>query len=68
MSSNLVDQLAGLVSEQQNYQTTNIDRLSTLELVSSINQQDQTVADVVKAILPQIAKVVDLIVVSISGK
>jgi len=66
MSSNLVDQLAGLVSEQQNYQTTNIDRLSTLELVSSINQQDQTVADVVKAILPQIAKVVELIVVSIS--
>ena len=66
MSSDLVEQLAGLVSEQQNHQTTSIDRLSTIELVSCINQQDQTVADAVKAILPQIAKVVDLIVASIN--
>ena len=66
MNSDLVEQLAGLVSEQENHRTTNIDRLSTLDLVSSINQQDQTVADAVKAILPQIAKAVDLIVESIN--
>ena len=48
-----------MLTESQNPQTTNIDQLSTLEMVQRINDEDATVAVAVRDALPQIAQAVD---------
>lgn len=48
-------------TEQRNPNTLHIDTLSTLEMVKLINAEDQKVAVAVAAILPEIAKAIDLI-------
>ncbi|CZF80618.1 N-acetylmuramic acid 6-phosphate etherase [Grimontia celer] len=53
--------LTRLVTESRNSASAEIDKLSTLEMLEVINQEDQKVALAVKAELPQIAKVVDAI-------
>jgi N-acetylmuramic acid 6-phosphate etherase len=51
--------LGALVSESRNPETMDLDALSTLEMVTRFNQQDATVAEAVKATLPQVAQAVD---------
>ena len=49
-------------TEQRNLETTNIDLLSTIEILKKMNQEDYKIAHAVELALPQIAKVVDKIV------
>lgn len=49
-------------TEQPNPNTAEIDRLSTLAAIRTINAEDKKVADAVEQILPAIAKAVDAIV------
>lgn len=51
--------LAALTTEARNPRTTNIDRLSTLEMVALINEEDQTVPQAVATQLPVIAQAID---------
>jgi N-acetylmuramic acid 6-phosphate etherase len=51
-----------LLTEQPNPHTSNIDRLSTLEMLEVINREDMTVARVVHEALPSIAQAVEAIV------
>lgn len=48
-----------MLTEQMNPATQDIDRLSTLEIVTRINQEDATVSQAVKNALPQIAAAID---------
>lgn len=56
-----------MLTEQPNSNTTHIDRLSTLEIVQQINQEDQLVALAVEKALPEISSVVDAIVEKMRG-
>ena len=49
-------------TEQVNVKSTDIDRLSTVDMLSLINDEDATVAIAVGRAIPQIAQAVDLIV------
>lgn len=51
--------LATLTTEARNPRTTNIDQLSTLEMLTVINEEDQAVPRAVAKELPQIARAVD---------
>jgi N-acetylmuramic acid 6-phosphate etherase len=50
------------LTEQTNPNTRDIDRRSTLEIVTLINREDKKVAEAVQLVLPQIARAIDLIV------
>lgn len=50
------------ITEQENPKTARIDRVSTIEAVRLINDEDKTVASAVEKVLPQIARAVDKIV------
>jgi N-acetylmuramic acid 6-phosphate etherase len=50
------------ITEQANPRTREIDRRSTIEIVTLINDEDRTVADAVANVLPQVADAVDHIV------
>ncbi len=50
------------ITEQENPKTVNIDRVSTLEAVRLINEEDKQVALAVEKVLPEIAASVDKIV------
>ena len=54
------------ITEQANPRTTEIDRRTTFEIVTLINDEDRTVADAVSAVLPQVAAAVDRIVARLS--
>lgn len=58
--------LAALVSETRNADTMDLDRLSTLEMVTKFNQQDATVAAAVSKTLPDVARAVDAAALSLS--
>lgn len=49
------------VTESRNLASANIDTLSTIDMLTIINQEDQKVALAVQHVLPQIANAVDLI-------
>ncbi len=51
-----------MLTEQRNPRTTDIDRLSTLEMLQRMNAEDATVPAAVAQALPAIAQAVDLIV------
>lgn len=53
--------LSRLQTESRNTASENIDTLSTLDMLTIINQEDQKVALAVERILPQIAQAVDAI-------
>jgi N-acetylmuramic acid 6-phosphate etherase len=55
------------ITEARNPATTDIDTLSSLEIVRLINQEDARVADAVQVELPQIARAVDIIVARLVG-
>ena len=50
------------LTEQENPQTANIDRVSTLEAIRLINDEDKKVAEAVGKVLPEIALAIDKIV------
>ena len=54
-------ELDKLTTEQRNPNTARIDELSTLEMARLINEEDKKIALAVEAILPEIAKAIDLI-------
>ncbi len=54
-------ELRRIDTEQRNPRTMEIDTLSTLEMVTLINQEDHLCAEAVKAVLPEIARAVDII-------
>lgn len=58
---------ANLTTEQRNLSSENIDKVSTLEMVKIINDEDKKVALAVEKVLPQIANAVDLIAEKISN-
>lgn len=51
--------LEGLTTEARNEATKKIDQVSTLEMVTLINQKDQKVAQAIEKVLPQIAAAID---------
>jgi N-acetylmuramic acid 6-phosphate etherase len=55
------EDLANLPTEAPNPRTAHLDRLSTLEMLTLINQEDATVAAAVAAEIPNIARAVDAI-------
>ncbi|MDF2176675.1 N-acetylmuramic acid 6-phosphate etherase [Aliiglaciecola sp. CAU 1673] len=61
MSNNLLTELASLQSEGRNSRTMDLDLLPTSQMLERINEQDQSVALAVQAVLPQIAQAVDWI-------
>jgi len=63
----LITTLSNLVSESQNPDTLDLDQLSTLELVTRLNQQDQLVPKAVSHILEKISAAVELIASSIKN-
>ncbi len=50
------------ITEQENSNTTQIDRVSTLDAIRLINDEDKTVAFAVEKVLPEIAASIDKIV------
>jgi N-acetylmuramic acid 6-phosphate etherase len=62
MNTILTDQLAALITEQRNPRSTEIDRLSTQDILRLINREDKTVAPAVEREVEFITKAVDLIV------
>ncbi|WP_413641411.1 N-acetylmuramic acid 6-phosphate etherase [Oceanisphaera sp. IT1-181] len=61
-TSDLLKDLAKLTSEGRNPDTLHIDKLDTLELLTTINAQDQQVPTAVAQVLPAITQAVDAIV------
>ena len=55
------ENLGKLPTEQRNPVTADIDRLSTIDMVTLLNEQDATVAGAVERALPAVARSVDLI-------
>lgn len=51
-----------LTTESRNLNTSNIDKVSTLEMVKIINDEDKKVAEAVEKEIPKIAKAIDYIV------
>ena len=60
--TSLHHQLQQLVSEGRNPRTTDIDLMSSLEIVSVMNTEDRSVPDAVEKALPDVARAVDAIV------
>ncbi|MDT6980383.1 N-acetylmuramic acid 6-phosphate etherase [Levilactobacillus zymae] len=52
-------QLDEILTEQRNHRSTHIDREPTLDMVATINREDQRVARAVQKQLPQIAAAID---------
>lgn len=50
-----------ITTEGRNQNTLDIDRVSTIEIVKKINNEDKTVAYAVEEAIPQIAKCVDMV-------
>lgn len=50
-----------ITTEGRNQNTLDIDRVSTIEMVKKINNEDKTVAYAVEEAIPQIAKCVDMV-------
>ena len=51
-----------LTTESRNLNTSNIDKVSTLEMVKIINNEDKKVAEAVEKEIPKIAQAIDYIV------
>lgn len=62
MEPRLLSELDGLVSEARNPRTDRLDRMSAIELVQAMNEEDRTVAVAVAKVLPEVAVAVERIV------
>jgi len=65
--SKLVDELNNISTEGQNPDTLDIDLLDSLGVLKKINAEDQKVAGIVEALLPEISQAVDFIVQAFSS-
>ena len=63
-SHNLFNQISGLMTEQRNPNSLNIDSLRIEDALTLINQEDKQVAEAVEKEIPYIAKAVKLIVLA----
>jgi len=54
-------ELDKIATEQRNERSKHIDKVSTLEMVTIINEEDKKVPEAIAQILPQIAKAIDCI-------
>lgn len=59
--------LSKLLTERRNANSANIDTLSTLEMLTVINREDQQVARAITPYLPQIAEVVDKVAAALQA-
>ena len=50
-----------LTTERRNRATENLDKMSSLELVTAMNREDAVVPRAIRKVLPEIAKAVDLV-------
>jgi len=55
------------ITETDNPKTSEIDKVSTLDAVRLINNEDKLVADAIEKVLPEIAKAIDEIVVRLQN-
>jgi N-acetylmuramic acid 6-phosphate etherase len=62
----LMSELSQLVSEERNPATMGLDLMSTVDILTTINGEDRTVADAVARTIPQIALAVDAIAAAFS--
>lgn len=62
MTSTLLSTLEQLITEQRNPHSMNLDRLSALDIVTLMNQEDKSVPLAIESCLPQIAQAVEKIV------
>jgi len=60
----IFEELRSLVTERRNPRTTGIDLATTEEVLELINDEDRTVPDVVRGVIPDIARAVDHVVAS----
>lgn len=67
MSRKLYDKLKNLTTEARNPRSTELDQLSTLEIVQLINQEDHLIAPAVAKVLPQVARAADLVTASFNA-
>jgi N-acetylmuramic acid 6-phosphate etherase len=63
----LSDELRTLITEQSNDASRHIDRLSTVDMLRVINDQDRLVAESIASELPAIARAVDAIVAALQS-
>ncbi|UDN36101.1 N-acetylmuramic acid 6-phosphate etherase [Proteus sp. NMG38-2] len=56
--------LSNLVTESRNHDSENIDTLSTLDMLSVINNEDKKVPFAIEKVLPEIAQLVDKVAVA----
>ena len=56
-----LEKLGGLPTETRNPRSGKLDELSTMNMLRVINDEDATVAEAVRDVLPQIAKAVDAV-------
>jgi N-acetylmuramic acid 6-phosphate etherase len=54
-------QVRELTTERRNPATENLDRMSSLELVTAMNREDAVVPRAIRKVLPEIARAVDLV-------
>lgn len=59
--------LTGMTTETRNAASSNLDTMTSLEIVTLMNSEDSKIAPAVKAQLPEIAKAVDLCVDSLEN-
>jgi N-acetylmuramic acid 6-phosphate etherase len=55
------------ITETDNPKTSEIDRVSTLDAIRLINNEDKLVADAIEKVLPEIALAIDEIVVRLQN-
>ena len=61
MSNNIRTDLASLKTEGRNQNTLHIDQMSTIDMVTVMNNENRVVEDAIATQLPEIAKAIDII-------
>lgn len=64
----MMENLQGLMTEEKNSNTTDLDCLSSREIVQRMNDEDKKVPYAVENVLDEVAKAVDLIVASLENE
>ena len=60
-------ELSKLTTERRNPVSTNLDQMTTMEILQTINNEDKTVAFAVEDVLPVVTRVIDKIVESLKN-
>lgn len=59
--------LSSLVTESRNPKTMKLDEMTSLQIVTIMNEEEKRVTEAVKAVLPKIAQVIDWCIESLQG-